>query len=208
MKKRTKKLISMSLASIMALSLAGCGGSSGGSDSSKKEGSGDAGKTLNIWCWNDEFQSRFNDYYPEVEKVSKDKSTTTLKDGTVVKWTINPNENNNYQNKLDEALMNQEKASADDKIDIFLIEADYALKYVDTDYTMAVKDLGITDADLADQYQYTKDIVTDSNGVLKGVSWQGCPGVLFYNREAAKEVLGSDDPADVQEYVKELGYLQ
>lgn len=55
MKKRTKKLISMSLASIMALSLAGCGGSSGGSDSSKKEGSGDAGKTLNIWCWNDEF---------------------------------------------------------------------------------------------------------------------------------------------------------
>ena len=85
MKKRTKKLISMSLASIMALSLAGCGGSSGGSDSSKKGGSGDAGKTLNIWCWNDEFQSRFNDYYPEVEKVSKDKSTTTLKDGTVVK---------------------------------------------------------------------------------------------------------------------------
>ena len=48
MKKRTKKLISMSLASIRALSLAGCGGSSGGSDSSKKEGSGDAGKTLNI----------------------------------------------------------------------------------------------------------------------------------------------------------------
>ena len=63
MKKRTKKLISMSLASIMALSLAGCGGSSGGSDSSKKDDSGDAGKTLNIWCWNDEFQSRFNDYY-------------------------------------------------------------------------------------------------------------------------------------------------
>ena len=45
MKKRTKKLISMSLASIMALSLAGCGGSSGGSDSSKKDDSGDAGKT-------------------------------------------------------------------------------------------------------------------------------------------------------------------
>ncbi|WP_371286437.1 hypothetical protein [Dorea sp.] len=85
-----------------------------------------------------------------MEKVSKDKSTTTLKDGTVVKWTINPNENNNYQNKLDEALLNQEKASADDKIDIFLIEADYALKYVDSDYTMDIKDLGITDDDLSD----------------------------------------------------------
>ena len=90
---------------------------------------------------------------------------------------------------------------ADDKIDIFLVEADNALKYVDTDYTAPVKDLGITDADLSKQYQYTKDIVTDSKGVLKGVSWQGCPGVLFYNREAAKDVLGTDDPDEVQNYV-------
>ena len=66
---------------------------------------------------------------------------------------------------------------------------------------MPVKDLGITDADLANQYQYTKDIVTDSNGVLKGVSWQGCPGVLIYSRDVAKEVLGSDDPAEVQKAV-------
>ena len=87
------------------------------------------------------------------------------------------------------------------RIDLFLVEADYALKYVDTDYTMPIADLGITDADLANQYQYTKDIVTDSNGVLKGVSWQGCPGVLFYNRDAAKEVLGTDDPDEVQKYV-------
>ena len=33
--------------------------------------------------------------------MAEDKSTTTLNDGTIVKWTINPNENNNYQNKLD-----------------------------------------------------------------------------------------------------------
>ena len=84
---------------------------------------------------------------------------------------------------------------------MFLIEADYALKYVDTDYTMPISDLGITDADLANQYQYTKDIVTDSKGVLKGVSWQGCPGVLIYSRDVAKEVLGSDDPAEVQKAV-------
>ena len=60
--------------------------------------------------------------------MAEDKSTTTLNDGTIVKWTINPNENNNYQNKLDEALLAQDSAAADDKIDIFLIEADYALK--------------------------------------------------------------------------------
>lgn len=202
MKKRTKKLISMSLASIMALSLAGCGSSGGGDKSSKSDDSKDGGKTLNIWCWNDEFQSRFNDYYPEVKKVAKDKSTTTLNDGTVVKWTINPNENNNYQNKLDEALLNQDKASADDKIDIFLIEADYALKYVDSDYTMDVKDLGLTDDDLADQYQYTKDIVT-VDGTQKGTTWQATPGLFAYRRSIAKDVLGTDDPEQVQAAVSD-----
>ncbi len=75
------------------------------------------GKVLNIWCWNDEFQSRFNDYYPEVKEIAADKSTTTLNNGTTVKWTINPNENNNYQNKLDEALLNQDSSAADDRQD-------------------------------------------------------------------------------------------
>ena len=68
------------------------------------------GKVLNIWCWNDEFQSRFNDFYPEVKEIAEDKSTTTLNDGTLVKWTINPNTNNNYQDKLDAALLAQENA--------------------------------------------------------------------------------------------------
>ena len=124
--------------------LTACGGSSSTSTAASSTASSAAaseapaagGKTLNIWCWNDEFQSRFNDYYPEVTEIAADKSTTTLKDGTIVKWTINPNDNNNYQNKLDEGLLNQESAADDDKIDIFLVEADYALKYVDSDYTL------------------------------------------------------------------------
>lgn len=62
---------------------------------------------------------------------------------------------------------------------------------------MALSDLGITDADLADQY--TKDVVTDSNGNLKGSSWQACPGVMVYRRDVAKEVFGTDEPAEIQE---------
>jgi hypothetical protein len=158
------------------------------------------GKILNIYCWNEEFKSRLTDHYPGYEAVD----ATTGKIGDVtVKWNITPSDDNAYQNNLDSTLLKQADAADDDKIDLFLVEADYALKYVDTDYTMSVKDLGITDSDLANQYQYTKDIVTDSNGVLKGVSWQGCPGALFYNREVAKEVFGTDEPSEVQEYVKD-----
>ena len=171
-------------------------------DDAKEEtaSTGDEGKVLNIYCWNEEFKSRITDHYPGYTET--DATTGTIGDVTV-KWNITPNDDNAYQNNLDATLLKQADAAADDKIDLFLVEADYALKYVDTDYTMPVTDLGITDADLANQYQYTKDIVTDSNGVLKGVSWQGCPGVLFYNREAAKEVLGSEDPAEVQKYVSD-----
>ena len=96
--------------------LAACGGSSSTSTAASSAAPASSaaasaapaeGKVLNIWCWNDEFQSRFNDYYPEVKEIAADKSTTTLKDGTTVKWTINANENNNYQNKLDEALLSR-----------------------------------------------------------------------------------------------------
>ena len=153
------------------------------------------GSVLNIYCWNEEFKSRLTDHYPGYEEV--DGTHGKIGDVDVV-WTITPSADNAYQNNLDENLLAQADKADDEKIDMFLLESDYALKYVDTEYTMPIADLGITDDELADQYQYTKDIVTDSNGALKGVSWQGCPGVLIYNREIAKEVLGSDDPAEVQ----------
>ncbi|MBE6042159.1 MAG: carbohydrate ABC transporter substrate-binding protein, partial [Clostridiales bacterium] len=108
MKKSLKVLLSFALILAMAFPLAACGG---GSDSGEAEPAAEEGKVLNIWCWNDEFQSRFNDYYPGVKEVAEDKSTTTLEDGTTVKWTINPNEGMNYQDKLDEALLAQESAA-------------------------------------------------------------------------------------------------
>ena len=213
-----KKLVSTVLCTAMAATMVtGCGSTGSGSSSAPAEtgsaasstseqssasstGTGEQGKVFNIYCWNEEFKSRITDHYAAYEEVD----ATTGKIGDItVKWNITPSDDNAYQNNLDATLLKQASAAADDKVDMFLIEADYALKYVDSDYTMPVKDLGITDADLSKQYQYTKDVVTDSNGVLKGLSWQGCPGVLFYNRAAAKEVLGTDDPAQVQEYVKD-----
>ena len=201
-----KKLVSALLCTAMVTSMiAGCG-STGGNDSSGagtngKEASADEqGKVFNIYCWNEEFKTRITDHYADYEEVD----ATTGKIGDItVKWNITPSDDNAYQNNLDATLLKQADAAADDKIDMFLVEADYALKYVDSDYTMPIKDLGITDDDLSKQYQYTKDVVTDSDGVLKGLSWQGCPGVLFYNRAAAKEVFGTDDPSEVQKYVKD-----
>jgi hypothetical protein len=199
----------MLLAGAMVFGLVACGSNTDtattgdaatGGDTTEQTTAAADGSVLNIYCWNEEFKSRVTDHYPGYEATGDNEG----KIGDVtVKWNITPNENNAYQQNLDETLLKQADAAANDKIDLFLVEADYALKYVDTDYTMPVADLGITEDELANQYQYTKDVMTDSNGVLKGLSWQGCPGTFIYNREAAKEVLGSDDPADVQAAVSD-----
>lgn len=203
-----KKLLSVLLSTAMvAALLVGCGEEApatseegGATDPVASEEVVEEGKVLNIYCWNEEFKSRVTDHYPGYVEV--DGTTGTIGDVTVM-WNITPSADNAYQNNLDETLLGQADAAADDKIDIFLVEADYAGKYVNTDYSLALSELGITDADLANQYQYTQDVVTDVNGNLKGSSWQGCPGVLIYSRAVAEEVLGTQEPAEVQEYVKD-----
>ena len=211
-----KKLLSVLLSTAMvAALLVGCtseepvdGGNApaDGSEASTDEGTVvEEGKVLNIYCWNEEFKSRVTDHYPDYVEV--DGTTGQIGDVTVM-WNITPSTDNAYQNGLDAALKGQADAAADDKVDIFLVEADYAGKYVNVDYSLALSELGITDADLANQYQYTQDVVTDTDGNLKGSSWQGCPGVLIYSRAIAEEVLGTQDPAAVQEYVKDWATFQ
>jgi len=120
---------------------------------------GEEGKVINIYSWNDEFRTRLEAIYPEVESTSSDGTVTTLKDGTEIHWIINPNQDGVYQQKLDEALLNQADASDDDKVDIFLTETDYVFKYTDkdADVAMPLTDLGIDpDTDLADQYDFTR----------------------------------------------------
>ena len=155
----------------------------------------DTGKVLNIYVWNEEFKSRVTDHYPNYEEV--DATHGKIGDVDVV-WQITENAGNAYQDNLDAALKGQADAADDDKVDIFLIEADYASKYCDTDYTMPLSDLGITSSDLADQYEYTQTIVKDSSGRIKGSSWQAASAGLIYNRDIAKEVLGTEEPDEVQ----------
>ena len=219
MKKRTLSLI---LATAMvAGSLVGCGGGSAASSAPAEEPAAEAGAAeaeapaaeaeaapaaddasiVNIYCWNNEFPNRMMDHYPGFEANDPADSTKGGKIGDkVINFIVTDNKDNMYQNKLDEALAAQATAADKDKVDIFLIEADYAMKYTDPEVNVAMPldELGITDADLSKQFQYTKDVVTDAEGKIRGSSWQACSGGLIFNREIAKQVLGSDDLETVQ----------
>ncbi len=211
--KMKKRAVAVLLAAVTAAGLlAGCGGGNG-SDNGSGNGSGstEEGKVINIYSWNDEFRTRLEAVYPEVESTSDDGTVTTLKDGTEIHWIINPNQDGVYQQKLDEALMGQVDAAPDDKVDIFLSETDYVYKYTDAeaDVAMPLEDLGIDpETDLADQYEFTKTTASDENGVQRGSTWQCCPGLLVYRRDIAKDVFGTDDPAAVGEKVKDWDTLK
>lgn len=146
------------------------------------------GKVFNIYAWNEEFKGFFETYYQ-------------VPDGVTVNWIINPSDGGAYQNALDEALLAQESADADSKVDMFLAEADYILKYVDSDLTQDITKIGVTD--FSNTYAYTVQAASDSNGVVKGVSFQCCPSALIYRRSIADDVLGTSDPAEVQALVSD-----
>lgn len=165
----------------------------GDTDTAGDAASVEQGKVVNIYCWNDEFKGRYDNYAADLAATH----------GVEVNFVIVANENNAYQNNLDAALQAQESAATDDKVDIFLIEADYASKYTKSDFTLDVMgDVGLTADDLSQQYQYTKDIVT-VDGKQKATTWQATPGLFAYRRSIAKEVLGTDDPAEVQAYLSD-----
>ena len=224
-----KRAVSMLLAaSMVATMFAGCGNKDGAASSdgnktagtetgasddgaSTDDGAGEVadlsqyisgeeeGKVINIYSWNDEARQRICAVYDRVVETNKEGTVTTLDDGTEIHWIVNPNQDGVYQQKLDEALMNQADAAADDKVDIFLSETDYVFKYTDAaaDVAIPLSALGITDADLADQYDFTRVVASDAAGVQRGSTWQCCPGLLVYRRDIAKDVFGTDDPAEI-----------
>ncbi len=176
-----KKLIAMLLALVMVFALA--------APTAFAEGEG---KVFNLYAWNEEFIGFLKAYYA----VEKD-GEWYLPDGeTKINFVITPSDNNAYQDKLDTTLFNQATAPDDEKVDLFLAEADYIQKYADSDFTQDIAALGVTD--FSNAYEYTVKAASDADGVVKGVSFQCCPSALIYRRSIAKDVLGTDDPAEVQ----------
>ncbi|MBR6109551.1 MAG: ABC transporter substrate-binding protein [Clostridia bacterium] len=182
-----KKLLVILLAALMLVSVVACGTGTNEpaepGDKATQAPAAEQGKVFNIYAWNEEFKGFFEKYYKVPE-------------GVTVNWIINPSDNGVYQQKLDEALLNQANAPTDEKIDMFLAEADYIGKYVDSDYTMDISTIGYKNAPT--MYEYTIKAASDTKGVCKGVSFQCCPAAVIYRKSIAKDVLGTDVPEEVQ----------
>ncbi|WP_130837454.1 ABC transporter substrate-binding protein [Lachnoclostridium sp. Marseille-P6806] len=196
-----KRIAALSILMPVAVSLAACGGggsvSSAGStteaeDSAAVETAEEADAsaeepetenaslsgTLEVWSSGEElgrFVEGFQKEYPDV----------------TVNITVVPNAD--FIAKLTPTLAGGQGAP-----DIFTGESDYVKYLVESGFwdDLQSADYG---ADVSDVWEYIVSVGTDSNGVLRALSWQASPGSVMYRRDMAREVLGTDDPAEVAE---------
>ena len=203
-----KKLLSVLLTAAMAATLlAGCGGSGdapaadGGteapaaentdnaeSSSDEGEAAAPAGEVINVWAFTDEVPNmiqKYKDLHPDFPYE--------------INATIIATTDGAYQPALDQALA----AGGAEAPDIYCAEAAFVLKYAQGDasgYAAPYEDLGIdvaADIEAADIAQYTIDIGTNPDGKLVALGYQATGGAFIYRRSIAKDVWGTDDPAEI-----------
>lgn len=150
-----------------------------------QEAAPNEGDTLVVWTFTDELKGIIEDYYVANNDLDYE-----------VDVIVVPNEN--YQAKLDPALGSGKSAP-----DVFAVEAGYAKKYVDSDFTKDLTEIGIN-PDEIDTMEYVMEVATSPEGELKGLSWQATPGAYFYRRSLAEKYLGVSEPEEVQALISDF----
>ncbi len=198
-----RKLLSLILVAMMMVSLVACGSSGGDQTappanepaSEPAASTGATDKTvLNVWSFTDEVPKMIDKYMEMHPDFAAKYEVST----TIIATTEGA-----YQPALDQALASGGK----DAPDIYTAEAAFVLKYAQGDaaqFAAPYKDLGIDvdkaveDADIA---QYTIDIGSNKDGDVVGLGYQATGGAFIYRRSIAKDVWGTDDPAEIAKII-------
>ena len=141
--------------------------------------------TLNVWSFTNELEGMINKYYAPTHPNVK------------IQYTLYPTDGGEYTSKVDAIMASA--ATSDEAPDVFTLEAAFVKKYVNSDVTANLADVGITEEEVAAAIPVMKQIGTSNiNGQLKGLSWQATPGALMYRASLAEKYLGVTTPEEFQ----------
>lgn len=187
---KAKKAASLMLAGVMAMSLTACGGSSkngrtdtkdsAAQDSTTKENASesvaaDGDQKLVIWTLADDLEDFGNRYMEQT--------------GVAVETTVIAPEE--YPTKLQTALLGGETEP-----DIVVGEPQMLEDFFDQGFFEDLDQFGAQD--YADQIvDYVWEVGQDSNGVQRAISYQITPAGIYYRRDIAQTVFGTDDPDEI-----------
>ena len=173
------------------------------------------GKVYNIFCGDEKFMrivARYCDSYeprnesenepgdePENESENESENEPGNQFGDGSEEHPGSAAGERYLTDLDLSLLDE--SDPNNVTDLYIVDASDVQKYVDSEYQAAmplIRDAGLPASDLSAQYAYVKRMGSGDDGVQRAVSYGISPGVFMYDRQAAIDVLGSDDPAAVQ----------
>ncbi len=196
---KMKKLMSLALAGIMTASMIGCGSS----DSSSTEASTDtaaateetaadsgetvaaSGEKLVVWTLAADLQ----------QFAEKYKADTGTEVETVV---IEPAD---YPTKVQTALMGGETEP-----DIIVGEPQMLQDFYDNGFFADLDELGAKDYD-GQIVDYVWKVGQDADGVQRAISYQITPAGIYYRRDIASEVFGTDDPEEIGKHFADYGTI-
>ena len=198
---KLKKWLSIMLVGAMTLSMTACGGgeskdsSAGAAESSSDTAAADStdaaqestetsdasGEKLVIWTLSNDLKD-FADRYTEQTGVATD---------VVV---IEPA---NYPTKVQTALVGGEKEP-----DVIVAEPQMLQDFYDNGFFASLDDYGAKDYE-GQIVDYVWKMGQDASGVQRAVSYQITPAGIYYRRDIAKNVFGTDDPEEIGKLFKD-----
>lgn len=197
---KLKKVLSVMLATAMVFGLTACGGSDGassGSGASADSGAaesgtdaGDAGDTqaesetstssgdkLVVWTLAQDLE-QFAEYYKE--KTGNEVETVVIEPA-------------NYVTKVQTALNGGQKEP-----DIIVGEPQMLEDFYDAGYFEDLNQAPYNAQDYADQIvDYVWEVGQDADGIQRAISYQITPAGIYYRRDIAQTVFGTDDPDEI-----------
>ncbi|MBQ1720478.1 MAG: extracellular solute-binding protein [Lachnospiraceae bacterium] len=174
---KLKKLMAIALSGAMVLSMAACGSSSEGGSASNGESASAANgdESLVVWTLASDLKD-FGARYQEKTGVNVE---------TVV---IEPAD---YPTKVQTALMGGETEP-----DIIVGEPQMLEDFYDNGFFADLDELGAKDYE-GQIVDYVWKVGQDSEGIQRAISYQITPAGIYFRRDIAQEVFGTDDPEEI-----------
>ena len=133
-----------------------------------------------VWVYSDEYRSELEDFLKTAPLDLSFDARIRVVNST------------DFETELNKAV-----ESGKDIPDVFMLSPDNIKKYIESDVTADVSELGL-EVTSEKYFPYVVEAATNQHGSVKAVGWQADPGIFMYRRSMAKVYLGTDNPDEIQ----------
>ena len=145
--------------------------------------------TIVVWSYTNELQTIIEQYYkpnhPDVD----------------FRFEMHVTDGNEYTTALDKSFKKDPASS--EMPDIFALESTFIDKYIESDSTADLRELGFSEDDYANTYAAVLEAGRNKKGIQKALSWQSTFTVLIYRASLAEKYLDVHSPKQFQEMVQD-----